>query len=247
MEAIPSKKDKNIAAVQQRNGRCKEHGLEFELCCMECGGEDEPMCSICFCEHICIHHSSKAAHLSAIVHNKLETFNVGSEYLLDQEQIISDHRKKAESIVKRGDAARVALKDGLTTLQKALEAQIKLESKTDADMLSVQERTLKAIVEYESKLAASQKSPKMAKEEATELYNKSKYWEAFTKLRDVERKGIGSKQELEAIEKGLSEGEKILSKYEKGIAAVKSMAGLTIEKYDQAIRDNVSQESINIH
>ena len=100
------------------NGLCGAHSKQYEMFCFEpgCKAEEEPMCSVCMCEHIKARHVKGATHIASIIKEKLVKVEKAREITGQQQDQIKAYHTSAEECLKIKDTVKALLEDKLAKL-----------------------------------------------------------------------------------------------------------------------------------
>lgn len=88
---------------------CEKHNKEYEIFCMECGGIEESMCSICICEHNLAKHFKGNVHMKSAIQQKLVEVGNGAKQAEVQQKKLDSYIAEAEEGVKKKDAIKLQI------------------------------------------------------------------------------------------------------------------------------------------
>lgn len=189
---------------------CKEHKLPFETYCFDCKGENEPMCSICLCDHNKnAHHINGNIHISTIIGFELQ--KIGDNFkntILLQEQI-KRYTKLAQDRFNNKEKLKEKIDDKLTQLKVFLKKQIYLASENNLSTLAYQEAINKEICKFESKMLTGHRN---FMQNIEEMVNGGMYLEAHEKVKKADKENpiLDDKE----FNKYLKDYDKILKAFE---------------------------------
>lgn len=170
-------KDRNV---------CAKHDLHFEMFCCEqgCPGDSVPMCPMCMCDHVKVHHV-QATHISEYVNRGLEKVRNGRAKLLEHQAKVEEHHKNAEEYLIAKDKVQAQLEGILERLLVLVKQQQGLASDTNRAMLKCHEKTSKAIKQCEHKLKEKINDPDRVKTQVEALVKSRNYLSALEAINNV--------------------------------------------------------------
>ncbi len=82
---------------------CELHDKEYEVFCGECKNNDQPLCSMCVCEHYQKEHKIKINHMEGRIIDKIKELEAGILELNKKQKSIVEYTSKAETATREKD------------------------------------------------------------------------------------------------------------------------------------------------
>ena len=163
---------------------CTRHENKvLEAFCFDCGGQAEPMCSICLCEHQRTRHKTNATHITSIIDGVLVEVKKALEKTEEEHRKIKDHSKKAEDLMTSKENVRRRLEEKLQKLREFYKTQKALVASTNSDLLNANEKILKETQKCEYRIQDHIKDPTKVERRVKEMIVKEDYWVAYAEAK----------------------------------------------------------------
>lgn len=158
---------------------CKKHNKKLEVFCLTCKGQEEPMCSICMCDHQNERHGTKATHITSLIQSVLTQVGTLMQKNEGHQQQIKAYTKDAEELITAKEAIRLKVDEKLQKLRAFYKKQKALVASNNAGIMKCHETILKEAQKGEYKITENIKDPKKVERRVTEMVQKEDYWLAF--------------------------------------------------------------------
>lgn len=165
--------------------QCPKHNQQYEMFCFEpeCQGEQVPMCSMCMCEHVKLHHVNGATHITSVVKTKLLDVDKAMAMADKQQDQIRLHHETAEEYLKTKDAVKAQLEHKLERLLVLYSTQKEMASDRNTTVMQCHEKILKAMKLCEHKIKEKINDPKRIEKKVLGMVKDHKYWQAYTEVK----------------------------------------------------------------
>lgn len=214
---------------------CSKHNKKLEVFCLTCKGQEEPMCSICMCDHQNERHGTKATHITTLIQSVLIQVGNLLQKTEEQQQKIKGYNKDAEELITAKEAIRFKVDEKLQKLREFYKKQKALVASNNAAILKCHETILKEAQKGEYKIKENIKDPKKVERRVTAMVQKEDYWLAFEEANRalVEDAGVDDKH----IKEEFAKSDTLLKAYQDQLLAL-DITPLDSSKYNKMMEDN---------
>jgi hypothetical protein len=170
--------------MDKEEALCDKHNQPLEMFCFEkgCQGEKVPMCAMCMCEHVKIHHVNGATHITSVVKDRLLDVDKAMAMADKQQEVIRVHHEKAEEYLKTKDAVKAQLEQKLERLVVLYGSQKEQASDRNTTIMQCHEKILKAMKLCEHKIKEKINDPKRIEKKVLGMVKDRKYWQAYIEV-----------------------------------------------------------------
>ena len=223
---------------------CEKHSKNLEVFCSLCNGLNEPMCSICMCEHVKARHNLDGpTHIKTLIDKKLEQIVINKNNVAELQEKIKAHDNKAQNNQLEHNQSKDELDKRLAKLKSLYTVQESLASANHAKILRCHETTCKEIRKCETKIKDNQNDILKYKKKVDDLLKDNRYWEGYevVQLGEVESKLLDDNE----IKAKLNEYNELMVNNNNLLDSLKATPEL-ISDYSQVKAENVQLKRILI-
>ena len=216
---------------------CDKHNQQFEMFCFEreCQGEKVPMCGMCMCEHVKLHHVNGATHITSVVKDRLLDVDKAMAMADQQQDQIRTHHETAEKYLKTKDAVKAQLEQKLERLVELYGNQKELASDRNTTIMQCHEKILKAMKLCEHKIKEKINDPKRIEKKVLGMVKENKFWQAYVEV----NRALAEESKLDDIEikDELARWEVLIQQFREQLQDLE-MTPVHLEDYKRMREDN---------
>ncbi|MEI7563961.1 MAG: hypothetical protein WCJ39_10445 [bacterium] len=220
---------------------CDQHSKDLEVFCSECKGLNEPMCSICMCEHVKVSHGIKGpTHIIIKIEEGLKQIEANRVNIEALQEKIKNYDNEAQEKQVENIQSKDKLDKKLAKLKNFFTIQETLASSSHANILRCHDSTYKEIRKCETKIKDNQKDKEKYEKKVREMLKDKRYWEGYeeVQLGLVETKKLDD----EEIKGKLIEYQKLMEDY-KNILTTLNKTPDNFSDYSQLNEENADLKS----
>ena len=223
--------------------QCNKHNQQYEMFCFEpeCKGEEVPMCAMCMCEHVKLHHVDGATHITSVVRKRLLDVDKAMAMADKQQHQVKLHHETAEAYLKTKDAVKAQLEQKLERLVVLYSTQKEMASDRNTTIMQCHEKILKAMKLCEHKIKEKMNDPKRIEKKVLGMVKDRKYWQAYTEV----NRAIAEESKLDdqEIKDQLAHWEVLIEEFRQQLQEL-DVTPVHLEDYTRMREDNARLTSI---
>jgi chromosome condensin MukBEF ATPase and DNA-binding subunit MukB len=204
---------------------CQKHGKKFEAFCTDCGGKNEPMCSICMCEHIYIKHFKGVTHISKVVDESLVKFDKMKEAFAVQKVELTKYEKKITTCA--GEMGTI--RDELVKKHKELLEKCSQMKGAETEVALCREMLMKELAKCKNQLNSLSSDPEKTGSKVKQYLDAKKYWLAYKESSEFIEESV--KLNDQGLKDGLDKCKAEVDKYNEQLKQMQGLTDLSFRSY----------------